>query len=143
VTTYAVQQDLEDYFGSSELLIAADRDGDGEADEGVVASGLNSATAEINSYLAVRYDIPLAETPEVLTRVCCDLAMYHMSVGSPSMTEDKETRYNNCIKWLRDVSKGVASLGAAEAQVEVQDEATVSSSSEERLFSRTKMQGLL
>lgn len=141
--SYALESDLEEYFGEQQLLIASDRDGDGVADTGVIEAGLASADEEIDSYLAVRYDLPLAFTPKVLKRVCCDLAMYHMSVGHHSMTEDKETRYNNGVKWLRDLSKGVVSLGVQEEQVEVQDEAEVSSSSETRIFTRTTMSGLL
>lgn len=143
MTNYALEADLTAYFGSEQLLIAADRDASGTADTGVVTAGLTAATEEIDSYLAVRYDLPLAAVPGVLTRICCDLAMYHMSIASSSITEDKETRYNNGVKWLRDVSKGIASLGPEEAEVAVQDEATISADSEDRLFTRTKMAGLL
>jgi phage gp36-like protein len=143
VANYATQADLEDYFGSAEVLIASDRDGDGTADVGVLNSALTAATEEIDSYLAVRYDLPLAAVPGVLIRVCCDVAMYRMSVNSPAMTEDKETRYKDSVKWLEKLTKGTVSLGPEEAQVEVQDEATVSSDSETRVFTRTKMAGIL
>ena len=140
---YATQSDLEAYFGTEQLLIAADRDGDGSADTGVITAGIAAAEEEIDSYLAVRYDLPLAATPGVLTRVCCDLAMYHMSVGHHSMTEDKETRYNNGVRWLEKLSKGIVTLGVEEAEVVVQDEAELTSTSEDRVFSRTKMADLL
>lgn len=139
---YATSSDLDDYFGTAEVLIAADRDGDGSADTDVISTGLTAATEEIDSYLAVRYDLPLAATPGVLTRICCDLAMYHMSVLGASMTEDKETRYNNSVKWLRDVSKGVAALGPEEEEVVVQDDSEVTVDSDDRLFTRAKMAGL-
>lgn len=143
MANYATLLDLEDYFGTNEVLIASDRDGDGVADPGVVNAALSAATEEIDSYLAVRYDLPLATTPGILLHVCCDIAMFRMSINGPSMTDDKRTRYEDAVKWLTNVSKGVVSLGPQEAQVEVQDETTVSSDSEERLFTRTKMQGLL
>ncbi len=140
---YATEQDMLDYFGSEQLLIAADRDADGTADTDVVDTGITAATEEIDSYLAVRYDLPLAAVPGVLTRVCCDLAMYHMSVGHHSMTEDKKERYNNGVKWLRALAKGEVTLGPEEEEVSAQDEVVVSTDSEVRLFTRTKMAGLL
>lgn len=142
MANYADASDLDEYFGSAEVLIAADRDGDGSADTGVVAAGLLAATEEIDSYLAVRYDLPLDATPGVLTRVCCDLAMYHLSVNSPSMTEDKEMRYKNGVAWLTKLSRGTVSLGPEEEEVSVQDNSVISSDSPERLFTRSTMGGL-
>lgn len=140
--TYAAATDLDSYFGAAEVLIAADRDGDGTADVGVVADAIAAAEEEIDSYLAVRYDLPLSSVPGVLKRVCCDLTMYHMSFGHAAMTEEKRTRYTDGISWLGKLSKGVVTLGLEEATVTVQDEATIATSSETRLFSRTKMDGL-
>ena len=121
----------------------ADRDGDGTNDTNVIATALLSATEEIDTYLAVRYNLPLSVVPGILTRTCADIAMYLMSIGADSMTDDKETRYNSAVKWLVRLSKGTVTLGPEEEQVSIQDEATVSSDSEVRLFSRTKMRGLL
>jgi len=143
---YAGQADLEAYFGTEQLLIAADRDGNGSADSGVITAGITAAEEEIDSYLAVRYDLPLAATPGVLKRICCDLAMYHMSVGHHSMTDDKETRYNNGVRWLEKVSKGLVTLGVEEEEVVVQDEATVASATstdaEDRLMTRDTLKRL-
>lgn len=139
---YATASDLDDYFGAAEVLIAADRDGSGSADTDVIDTGLTAATEEIDSYLAVRYDLPLAETPGVLTRICADLAMYHMSVITTSMTEDKETRYDKGVKWLLNVSKGLATLGPEEEAVVVQDEPEITTDANDRLFTRAKMSRL-
>lgn len=145
--TYATSTDLEEYFGSEYLLIATDRDGDDVADANVISAGLTAADEEIDSYLGVRYDLPLAAAPGILTRVACDLAMYHMSIGHTSMTEDKETRYKHRIKWLEKLSKGLVSLGPEEEQVVVQDEAAVASASstdaETRQMTRTKLGSLM
>lgn len=144
---YAVQSDLEAYFGEEQLLIAADREASGSLSNptvvAVIEAGITAAEEEIDSYLAVRYDLPLAATPGVLKRVCCDLAMYHISVNHTSMAEDKETRYNNGVKWLDRLSRGVVSLGVEEAEVVVQDEPEIASTSETRIFSRTNLAGLL
>lgn len=145
--TYAAESDLEEYFGTEYLLIAADRDGDGVADTDVISTAITAAEEEIDSYVGVRYTLPLSATPGVLKRLCCNLAMYHMSVGHISMSEEKETRYNAGVKWLEKLSKGVVTLGVEEEQVETNDHPSIASAtattSETRRFTRTKMGNLL
>lgn len=142
---YADQQDLERLFGSAELLIAADRDGDGEADPGVIRAALDAATAEMDSYIGVKYTLPLSLTqkPVVLVDTCCDIAMYRMSIDSPAMTDAKRQRYDDRIKWLRDLAREVVTLGRQESTETADDLTVQTDSSEVRLFSRTKMSGLL
>lgn len=142
--SYATQSDLEKYFGETEVLRAADRDGDGSADTDVVTTAITAAEEEIDSYVAVRYDLPLGTVPGILTRVCCDLAMYHLSINSLAMTEDKETRYERALKWLEKLSKGMVTLGVEETQgeVEVQDDLELGASNPDRLFTRTTLGGL-
>lgn len=139
---YVTQTDLEAYFGTEQLLIAADRDGDGSYDTDVISTGITAATEEIDTYVGIKYELPLAATPGVLTRVGCDLAMYHMSVGHHSMTEDKKERYNNGVRWLRDLAAGKVTLGPEEDDVTAPDEAELYASIPERLFTRSKMEGL-
>lgn len=146
MANYATQADMEAYFGSAELLIAADREGSGSLADAtvisVITAALLAATEDIDSYLALRYDLPLTSVPGVLMRRCCDIAMHYLSIASASMTEDKETRNKAAVTWLTKVSKGDVTLGPEEEEVSVQDEATISSDSETRLFTRTKMEGL-
>lgn len=145
---YAVEADLTKYFGEEQLLIAADRDADGTADTDVISTALEAAEDEIDSYVGVRYDIPLASVPGVLKRICCDLAMYHMSVDQPSMTEVKEKKYNDGIAWLTKLATGKVTLGAEESDnnESVNDVAEVSevtsTNTSSRLFTRSSLSGL-
>ena len=142
---YADQQYLDSYFGAAEVLIAADRDGNGEADTAVIRNALDSASEEIDSYVGVKYDLPLSDkqTTGVLKRVCADIAMYRMSVTHHSLTDEKRERYADAVKWLKGIAGGTITLGEDE-NVETADDLTVKTdSSEARLFSRTKMRGLL
>jgi phage gp36-like protein len=144
--TYATQQDMERYFGATEVLIAADRDGDGEADTNVIQTALDSATQELDSYVGVRYTLPLQTTPppEILTHICCDVAMYRMSVNTGSMTDEKRTRYEDAIKWLAKLAAGNVTLGYTETEAETSEGSMeTSSDNSARLFTRSKMQGLL
>lgn len=134
---------MEEHFGENEVLIAADRDGDGVYDTGVIDTQLTSASREIDTYLAVRYDLPLSETAEVLKIKCLDIAMYTMSIASSSLTKAKKERYEAAIEWLDKLSAGKVTLGIQEEEVGVQDEVEISTTSETRKFSRTTMAGVL
>lgn len=142
---YATRQDMDDYFGEAEVLIAADRAGDGDADPGVVTSALNAATEEIDSYIGVKYTLPLTtiQKPGILLHTCCDIAMFRMSVNGPSMTDDKRSRYDDVIKWLEKVSAGKVTLGPEEDSEVANDVVTVSTDNPVRLMTRSKMSGLL
>ena len=143
MASYATPGDMDKHFGNEEVLIAFDRDGSLTADTGVLSAAIVAASEEIDSFLAVRYDLPLATVPGVLTRVCCDLAMYLGSANHGSMTEAKRERYTDRPKWLKMLSKGEVSLGVKEAAESVQDEAALPPVTETRLFTRTKMRGLV
>lgn len=106
---YATAEEMEERVGTEDFSVIADRDGDGLVEEEAVTGALDDASAEIDSYLAARYPLPLTETPATVKRACIDMAMYHLS-GNRT-TEEVEKRYNRAVAWLRDVSKGVATLG--------------------------------
>lgn len=140
---YATSANLTTHYGATEVLLAFDRDGDGTADPGVIAEAITNASQEIDTYLGARYTLPLATVPAILVSVCCEIAMYRASSNCGSVTDEKRKRYEDAVKWLKDVSKGIATLGVTEDSETAEDYPEVSSVSEERLFSRTKLMGLL
>jgi len=145
VSSYAVQADLEQRFGIDAVLTASDRNGKGEINVPIVNLALVDATAEIDSYLTERYDLPLTTVPTILARVCCDIAMYRMSADAGTLTEEKRTRFEDAIKWLTAVSKSVAGLGLASDDSVALDlpQTSVEMASGQRLFTRAKLGGLL
>jgi phage gp36-like protein len=106
---YATADEMQDRIGMDELSAVADRDGDSVLEDLAVTGALDDASAEIDSYLSVRYPLPLSEIPATVIRACIDMAMYHLS-GNKT-TEEVEKRYKNAVAWLRDISAGKATLG--------------------------------
>lgn len=101
---YATQADLAARFGTQQLLQIADRDGDDVLDAAVVDAALADADAEIDSYIGLRYELPLASTPPRLRDIAIDVAMYKLHpAGTP---EDVLQRYRDAVKWLNELSKG-------------------------------------
>jgi phage gp36-like protein len=110
---YATLADLTDRYGQDALLVVADRDLDGVIDAQIVDDALNDATAEIDSWLAVRYDLPLPTVPSVVTRLCCDIAMYRLSPIAATGTDERRLRYEDALRLMKALANGDASLGLA------------------------------
>jgi len=106
---YATQADLETRYGATEVLQLADRNADDTADTGVIDAALADASHEIDGYLAVRYTLPLSETPALLTRLCCDIARYRL--WSDDATDQIRQRYEDAVTLLTRLSSGSVQLG--------------------------------
>ena len=74
---YATQTDMETRFGVDELIQRTSRTG-AAIDTDVLGRALADADAEIDSYLASRYALPLPSTPAVLVRLACDITRYQL-----------------------------------------------------------------
>ena len=135
---YATQQDIVDRYGDDALYVAADRNNDDAIDTAAVARALNDATDEINAYIGKRYVLPLNPVPTVLTRLCVDIALYRLSTGT-ALTEEKRTRYTDCINLLKGIGNGDADLGIADGSSDPTSVGDAELISNDRQFSRGTM----
>ena len=113
--SYASQQDLIDRVGEDELLVAADRDRDGVIYAAVVDGALEDATAEIDSYLAQVYALPLPSVPRLLNRLACDIAFHRLSPEADTATEYRRSRYDEAVSLLKKLAKREITLGMPQA----------------------------
>ncbi|MBF0249960.1 MAG: DUF1320 domain-containing protein [Alphaproteobacteria bacterium] len=138
---YANQQNMVDRFGSTELIEITDREEPytGAIVASVMTGALEDASAEIDSYIAVRYDLPLPSTPKMLEKVCCDIARKNLYKDRP--LEEVVNNYKSAVAWLRDVSKGVSELdiGGTEPAGDTTGAPVLNSPSQ--TFTKTSMQG--
>lgn len=106
------------FFEEKELIQLTDRSNTGLIDDLVLDRAMTTAESEVNSYLGAAYTLPLPTVPEVLKAMTGDIARFRLYDEHP--TEEVQKRYDRAISWLRDVSKGVVSLGiqASDAQPE-------------------------
>lgn len=84
------------------------------AGEQRITQKLLEATSEVNSYLAQRYELPLATIPDILKAKTLDIAVYRLFLrrGIRPGTADELVmeQYKTAIGWLRDVATGKASI---------------------------------
>lgn len=130
---YITQQQLIERFGEAELIQLTDRDGTaGEIVTSVLDSAIDDAGSEVDAYVGVRYDLPLAIVPISLVRVASDIVRYRLY--DDAATEQVRTRYEDAIKFLVGVAKGAISVG--ELPEELASSGDVRMESGGRVFSR-------
>lgn len=77
-----------------------------------IDGAISNADAEIDSYIGGRYTLPLDAalvSGSGLPRKCGDIARYLLM--DDRATDEATSRYDNTLRWLRDVARGVATLG--------------------------------
>ncbi len=107
---YATVADLIDRLGEGRLQRLTDLSDPplGVMDEAVTLKALEDATAEIDSYLAGRYTLPLNPVPPVLKVHACGIAHYRL-LGGAASDADRED-YKAIIKYLDSVGSGKIAL---------------------------------
>ncbi len=106
---YALLEDITTLY-SRDALHVADRDGDGVVETDAVARALTSASGEIDSYIGVRYNLPIKDTSELLRQFCVDIAIYRLALARDVLSEEHRRRYEDTIKHLDKIARGTASL---------------------------------
>lgn len=109
---YAAVEFLVNRFGQREAISLSDRERTGNLNTRVLSDALDEASAEIDTYLAGRYALPLDPQPKMLAGVCCDIARYRLCGGETVMTDEIDKRYKAAINFLKLVAAGDVTLGS-------------------------------
>ncbi len=84
----------------------------GDTQEARLQEGIDTADAEINTYIGGRLTLPLSEPyPAMIVKVSEDIAIYNIySRLKEELPSTRQVRYDNAIKWLIAFMKGLVSL---------------------------------
>ncbi|MBI1262953.1 MAG: DUF1320 domain-containing protein [Rhizobiales bacterium] len=139
--SYASQAIMLTKFSERELVQLTDRADEptGLIDAARMAQALTEAANIINSYIAARYDLPLASVPDLLVDLECDIARFKLY--DSGATEEVRTRYEDAIARLKAISKGEAVLDIAGREPESRDD-QVYADVGQRIMSRDGLRGL-
>lgn len=105
---YASRSDMITRFGERQINELESMHEDGDI---ATQNALADAEEMMNSYLSCRYYTPLKKT-EHLKIICCNIARFFLYFNQA--TEEVERRYEEAIKWLKDVANGKANVTFAE-----------------------------
>jgi phage gp36-like protein len=136
--SYASQSDMVERFGESEVAQRTNRVDGLTIDVAVLARALADADAQIDSYMATRYTLPLATTPTVLNRLACDMARY--SLYDDGVPPTVRQRYEDAVSLLKKFASGEVRLAGLEA-VAMAGTATVYYSFEPRQMDADNLRG--
>ncbi len=116
---YATRADMEARFGVNEISNLKVM----QTLENAIEQALQDAAEEIDSYVAVKYQLPLPEVPSTLKRIACNIARYRLYFQRP--TEEVENRYKAEIDFLKRIADGRATLNILNTQNQVTNEKPV------------------
>ncbi len=143
---YASLDDLKTLCGDEELIQLTDRADppSGLIDETVTGAALTAAGHIIDGYVRAQYALPLSSPVPMLTDLACDIARYRLY--KTAATEQVQKRYDDAIKVLVNISKGLVKLPIADGGAGAGEPAgrtgMVRIASEPRTFSRSSMRGM-
>lgn len=98
---YADRAAFDLAFGASEAM-------DLDAATGRIDSAIASACAVADGYIAARYSTPVSSVGSALKSAVLDIARY--SLWDNQAPDEVRTRFEDALRWLRDVSSGKAVL---------------------------------
>ncbi|EKE79717.1 gp436 family protein [Idiomarina xiamenensis] len=137
---YAAIGHLEIRFGVDELEQLAPTADEGESlDSDKLEAALTEATAEMDTFIAVAYSLPLASTPAFLVTVCCDIARFRL--WDDSASDEVRKRYEDAISWLRRLAKGEVNLGLPTQEGGSRPQVAVKRTAADRVFTRESLKG--
>lgn len=138
---YSTLSDILEQVDETTLTQITDDAGEGAVDEGVVERAVADADAEINGYCGRRYAVPFADVPAIVRKISVEIAIYNMFARRGRVPEIRRTRYEDAVAFLRDVSKGLVSLGEDDADGTPAATHTPEIESADRIFSRESLKG--
>lgn len=113
---YATRKEFEDHLGPDRFVDLADRSRSGSPDDGAVAAALANASSLADSYLTRYLPIDPTAIPATLRGYVLDIATYQLAGNR--RTDDERLRYEDALRWLRDIAASKANLGLPTGPVE-------------------------
>lgn len=113
---YCTLDDLYNDKPSELLRLFAGDEGDSDATvDSRLGAAIEKASARIDSYLCSRYPTPLENPPPSVRDLCVDIAVYYIfsrrGIDEDSAEKSVQKRYDDALKFLREISSGSASIG--------------------------------
>lgn len=137
---YATQADILLQLDEEVLIGLTDDAGVGSVNAATVTRAISDADAEIDAYCGTRYDVPFSAATPIIRKLSVDIAIYNLFIRRQTAPDERKERYDNAVRFLKDVSKGAASLGENEPEAADDDGPRASRAASDRIFSQTTLE---
>lgn len=121
---YSSQEDILKRIRKRELDKLTESSEGEPSSADILTEAVATADSIIDGYLkSVVKILPLTEIPEAITDCSANIAIYilHSRIQYHDVPEFWKERYENCIAYLKDVSRGLANLESAIDEADQQD----------------------
>ncbi len=135
---YIAKADILKQLPEADLIQLTDDDDTGSVNDAIVDGAITDSEGEVDGYLASRYSTPVTPVPNIVKAFTVDIAIHRLYGRRQGATEDIEKRYNNAIRFFKNVSTGVVTLGV-DAPVPENSGSGVDIQSDARIFTRENM----
>ena len=102
----------------------------------IIVDAISNATAEIDSYLGVKYVVPLATSPDQVKALAVDLAIYHLFSRRSIIPPVWQQRYDAAVAFLKQVVAGQMVIVGPQGELPTVAKEVTDATSALRAFSR-------
>lgn len=97
---------------------ALDNDGQEIIHEGNANSAIEAATAVVDTYIMMRYSVPLSPVPKIINKLTADIAIYNLFTRHYNDEDNVFVRrYRDAIKLLEKIAADEVKLTANESSI--------------------------
>lgn len=132
---YCSEDDLLKMVPQAELAELTTESGEAP-DSRVINEAISQADAEIDSYLGVRYVVPLSSPPARVKALSIDLAIYHLYSRRSVIPPVRQQKYEAAVAFLQQVGAGQAVLVDSGGEAPTKAKEVTEAGSADRVFSR-------
>lgn len=135
---YCSEDDLLKMIPQSELAELTAESGE-VPDSLIIAEAISKAEAEIDSYLGVKYVVPLSAPPARVKTLAVDLAIYHLYSRRSVMPPVRQQNYDDAVAFLQQVAAGQIMIVGPQGELPTLTKEVTDSTSAIRVFSRNTL----
>ncbi len=140
--TYCAINDIKQLISEQQLIELTD-DTAVEINTTAVDSAIIYADTLINGYIRGSYTLPFDTTPGIIKNISAELALYKLYKKrfGDDMPDTRQSSYNENIKLLKDIQKGIIDLGIQDTQATIERKSTIfiNKTDTDRVFSKDLM----
>lgn len=137
---YCTLDDIKAMLPEDVIIRLTDDEGLSIIDESRVSESIAQADAELDSYCADRYEVPLSPVPEILRKLSVDVAIYNLySRSVHEMPPVRAGRYRAAVRQMEGIARGLVSIGPSVAAQGGLSE--TNKPVNDNVFSRDRMKG--
>ncbi len=135
---YCALSDIVARVPEETIIQLTDDAGLGAVDQTKVDQAISDSGEVIDGFLRGRYDLPLTTVPGLVLKIAVDLAVFNlylrkMEIEMPKPVSD---RYDNSVKLLMQIQKGLISLGIEATAAPAGGNYKTNKASTDRLFGK-------